>query len=94
MLRIREITQNDTEKVLEMMRIFYASPAVLSNGSEEIFRYDVENCVGNNSYLEGYIFTEGKLKKQNRKTICFPVLLFFFLPDKSIRILSVSFNAP
>jgi len=38
-----------------MMRTFYASPAVLSNGSEEIFRADVDACVSDNPYLEGYI---------------------------------------
>ena len=34
---IREMTIEDKASVLEMMRVFYASPAVLSNGSEEIF---------------------------------------------------------
>ncbi len=58
MMKIRNMTRADSEEVLEMMRIFYASPAVLSNGSEEIFRSDIENCVGNSPYLEGYIFTE------------------------------------
>lgn len=56
---IREMTEADAEKVLEMMRVFYSSPAVLSNGSEDIFRNDIQNCVGNSPYLEGYIFTEG-----------------------------------
>jgi ribosomal protein S18 acetylase RimI-like enzyme len=28
---------------------------VLSNGSEEIFLADIENCVNDNPYLEGYI---------------------------------------
>lgn len=55
-IEIREMTEADTEAVLEMMRVFYASPAVLSNGSEEIFKNDIENCVGNCPYLEGYVF--------------------------------------
>lgn len=55
---IREMTKTDAEKVLEMMRIFYTSSAVFSNGSEEIFKNDVENCIGNNPYLEGYVFAE------------------------------------
>lgn len=57
-IKIREMTEAYTEDVLEMMRVFYASPAVLSNGSEEIFRNDIENCVGDCPYLEGYVFTE------------------------------------
>jgi ribosomal protein S18 acetylase RimI-like enzyme len=59
-MEIRNMTRQDKDSVLEMMRIFYASPAVLSNGSEEIFGADIENCVGDSPYLEGYIFEEAK----------------------------------
>ena len=52
------MTKADAPAVLEMMRVFYASPAVLSNGSEEIFQADVENCVNDCPFLEGYIFEE------------------------------------
>ena len=57
-VKIRLMTRADKEQVKEMMRIFYASPAVLSNGSEEIFENDVENCVNESPYLEGYILEE------------------------------------
>ena len=53
---IRLMEERDRTEVLEMMRIFYASEAVLSNGSEEIFSADFNNCVSNCPYLEGYIF--------------------------------------
>lgn len=56
--RIRTMTEQDRPAVLEMMRIFYASPAVLSNGSEEIFENDIENCVNDNPCLEGYIIED------------------------------------
>lgn len=59
-MEIRKMTAEHETAVLEMMRVFYASPAVLSNGSEEIFRNDVAACVGNSPYLEGYVFTEGE----------------------------------
>jgi len=59
MLMIRNMTESDSEKVIEMMKVFYASPAVLSNGSETIFRNDVMACTGNSPYLEGYVFAEG-----------------------------------
>jgi len=52
---IRNMTPQDKDIVLEMMRVFYASPAVLSNGSDEIFLNDIENCVNDSPYLEGYI---------------------------------------
>lgn len=58
---IRTMTREDAPHVIEMMRVFYASPAVLSNGSEEIFQNDVENCVNDSPYLEGYII-EGTLE--------------------------------
>ena len=57
MLTISLMTAQDTENVLEMMRVFYASPAVATNGSEEIFRNDIDNCVGDCPFLEGYIFS-------------------------------------
>jgi ribosomal protein S18 acetylase RimI-like enzyme len=47
------------ETILSMMRTFYASPAVLSNGSEEIFAADIDECVSDNPYLEGFVFCRG-----------------------------------
>lgn len=57
---IRNMTAADNGAVLEMMRTFYASPAVLSNGSEEIFANDIENCINDCPYLEGYVFANGE----------------------------------
>lgn len=57
-MEIKKMVPAHGEAVLDMMRVFYASPAVLSNGSEEIFRADVENCVNDSPYLEGYVFEE------------------------------------
>lgn len=55
---IENMTSKHADDVIEMMRIFYASPAVHTDGSEEIYRADVENCINDNPYLEGYVFTE------------------------------------
>ncbi|MBR2885963.1 MAG: GNAT family N-acetyltransferase [Clostridia bacterium] len=52
---IRIMTPKDKSAVLEMMRVFYTSPAVFTNGSEEIFLSDIENCINDNPYLEGYV---------------------------------------
>ena len=46
-----------------MMEVFYASPAVLSNGSSEIFEKDIDNCVNDSPFLEGYIFEEDGIIK-------------------------------
>ena len=53
---IRQMRASDRAAVLEMMRVFYASPAVLTNGSEEIFTADIDACLGDSPYLEGYVF--------------------------------------
>lgn len=53
---IRPMRAEDKTEVLEMMRVFYASPAVLSNGSEKIFNTDFDNCINDCPFLEGYIF--------------------------------------
>lgn len=53
---IRTMEEKDRGEVIEMMRVFYTSPAVFSNGSEEIFEADFDNCIGNSPYLEGYVF--------------------------------------
>ncbi len=57
---IRRMEKRDKSQVIEMMRVFYASPAVLSDGSPEIFEADVENCVGECPFLEGYVFEGGE----------------------------------
>ena len=46
----------DVAAVIDMMRGFYASDAVLTNGSEEIFFADANECVNGSPYLEGYVF--------------------------------------
>lgn len=61
---LRAMLPKDKDAVLEMMRIFYASPAVFSNGSEEIFRADIEQCTKKNPYLEGYVFETEDAEKE------------------------------
>lgn len=46
------------EEILSMMRVFYASPAVSTNGSEEIFHADIDTCIEKSPYLEGYVLIE------------------------------------
>lgn len=54
--KIRNMEEKDRQSVVEMMRIFYSSDAVFTNGSEKIFDADITNCVNENPYLEGYVF--------------------------------------
>ncbi len=61
-MNIRPIQQNDKSAVLEMMRVFYSSPAVHTNGSSDIFNADVDACLSDSPYLEGYVFEiDGKI---------------------------------
>lgn len=55
---IRNIQERDREAVLCMMRAFYASDAVWSNGSDEIFAADVDACLSDSPYIEGYVFED------------------------------------
>lgn len=55
---ILPMTDAHRAAVLEMMRIFYRSDAVYTDGSEEIFAADVDACIGDNPFLEGYVFEE------------------------------------
>lgn len=48
------MTEQDRDIILCMMREFYASDALYTNGSEEIFKLNIDNAIGNNPYLEGY----------------------------------------
>ena len=58
MITIRSMRESDRTSVLEMMRVFYASPAVYTNGSEEIFHNDISACVGDSPYAEGFVFEQ------------------------------------
>lgn len=58
-MEIRPMTAADTAAVLEMMQVFYTSPAVLSDGSPEIFAADIAACCdAANPFLEGFLFEE------------------------------------
>ena len=53
------MTREDKIAVIDMMRVFYASDAVMTNGSEEIFQNATEACVSDSPYAEGYVFQDG-----------------------------------
>lgn len=57
---VRKMQKDDREDIILMMKTFYSSDAVFTNGSEEIFNNDFENCVNNSPYLEGYVFYNEK----------------------------------
>ena len=57
-VNIDPMLESDRETVQDMMTRFYRSEAVITNGSEEIFRRDITACTGDNPYLEGFVFRQ------------------------------------
>ncbi len=53
------MTERDRVEVKKMMRTFYSSDAVSTNGSEEIFENDINACI-NSPYAEGFVFKVGE----------------------------------
>lgn len=56
--KIRAMQEKDKKEVIDMMRIFYTSPAVYTNGSEEVYQKDFEACVSDNPFLSGYVIED------------------------------------
>jgi GNAT superfamily N-acetyltransferase len=56
MMTITPMTEAYASQVYDMMQTFYASDAVHTNGSDAIFRNDIQACIGDNPYLEGFVF--------------------------------------
>ncbi len=60
MFEIRKILREDFNAVLGMMRRFYNSPALITNGSEKIYAANVENCLSGSAYIEGFVFLDAE----------------------------------
>ena len=55
MITFRKMTAADAPAVMEMMRTFYASPALITHGSEEIFQNNVRACLAEGPFVSGLI---------------------------------------
>lgn len=55
-ITIRKMRRNDRAVVTDMMREFYTSPAVITDGSEKIFAANVENCM--RGVTDGFVFVD------------------------------------
>lgn len=60
---IRKFEKSDFEEVFSMMKTFYNSPAVFTNGNDEIFKADINACIDENCvFAEGFVFVfDGKI---------------------------------
>ena len=56
-LLMRKMEERDRAGVIEMMRVFYSSDAVSTDGSDEIFNNDINECISDSPFAEGFVFT-------------------------------------
>jgi GNAT superfamily N-acetyltransferase len=57
-MNFRKMEARDKDAVLEMMTVFYASPAVLHKAPQSVLEQDIADCVGDCPFVEGFIIEE------------------------------------
>ncbi|MBQ3542194.1 MAG: GNAT family N-acetyltransferase [Oscillospiraceae bacterium] len=55
-MQIRQVEQKDFDKVLEMMKVFYASDALLIHPKESVLRKTLADAIEAGPYVEGFVF--------------------------------------
>ena len=55
---IRLMNGQDKPEILQMMRVFYDSPAVEHTASNEILEKDIDDCLSDMPYLEGFVIED------------------------------------
>ena len=55
-MNIRPMEPRDFDKVLEMMKVFYASDALLIHPEESVLRRTLEDAIEAGPYVEGFVF--------------------------------------
>lgn len=56
MMNITQMTLTHKQEVFDMMDVFYHSDAVSTDGSKDIYLSDIDNCIGDCPFVEGYVF--------------------------------------
>ena len=59
-ITIRKMQRDDSRLVIDMMRKFYTSPAVITDGSEKIFKSNVENILSGSTCAAGFVFVDAE----------------------------------
>lgn len=57
-MQIIKLTDKYKEEVFGMMKVFYASSAVIHKSSEAVLTRDINDCIADNPFIEGYVFKE------------------------------------
>lgn len=50
-MRIKNFNENDRNKIFDMMRRFYDSPALIHHSSDEILNRDIDDCLDEKTFL-------------------------------------------
>ena len=83
---IRNMLPTDSTVVKALMKTFYASNAVHSNGSNAVFDADFNACVSDSPYLDGFVF------EADEQVIGYSMIAKSFATDKT-SILSIFFSS-
>ena len=59
-MMIRKIEPKDFDNVLEMMKVFYASNALLVHPEEIVLRKTLADAIEAGPYVEGFVFCDGE----------------------------------
>lgn len=54
-MEIRSMSSGDKPRLLEMMTKFYASPAILHKAPREVLKRDIDDCISDSPYIDGYV---------------------------------------
>lgn len=57
-MSVRPLAAEDFEQVLGMMKVFYASDALLIHPEEAVLRRTLQDAIGENPYVEGFALEE------------------------------------
>ncbi len=57
---IRSMEQKDAAHVLAMMQDFYNSSATLVKSPTEVLQQDIDHCLSDMPFIEGYVFEENQ----------------------------------
>lgn len=57
-MEIVKLTREYKDEVFSMMREFYDSPALIHKSSDAVLNRDIEDCISDNPFIEGYVFLD------------------------------------
>ena len=57
---IRPMVKQDKPEILQMMRVFYDSPAVQHTAPDDILEKDIDDCLSDMPFLEGFVIEQEK----------------------------------